>query len=202
LGVKSAPRYTIAELRAAIDQTKKALLAWQHGHSTATEEAKKQLARGLNQAFAQLSETTTFADASDPQQLEQSRLMLVALLAKAAADQEVLKLIAAGGAASWKATAASRSGGGIAVVGSVQSIQNRGQLFETRLAPESGPTEITVVSVIDPRGHFQVGSRLLVLGAIVEEPQKTFVGYAGDEPRVIFGGFPYVLPVPRGGRQL
>jgi hypothetical protein len=83
---------------------------------------------------------------------------------------------------------------GIFLFGTVKRIQARGQLFETEveLAARQERT-VTVVSRVDPRRSFGSGDRILLLGAVVEQPEQNLLGYEGSESMVVMGGFPVVL---------
>ena len=56
---------------------------------------------------------------------------------------------------------------------------------------------LTVVSRVKPGSFYQAGARVLMLGAIVEQPATRLAGYQGGETRVIMGGYPIVLPSDR-----
>ena len=91
---------------------------------------------------------------------------------------------------------ADRTNEGALLFGTVKQIRYRGLLYETTidLAARGDDRTVMVVSTRDPKTAFSLKSRVLILGAIVSNPQANMVGYQGDEPTVVVAGFPVPLP--------
>ncbi len=89
-----------------------------------------------------------------------------------------------------------RPNNGVLLFGTVKRINYCGQLFETELelAAQKRQT-VFIISKIDPKPVYSARSRILMLGAIVDDPQSNLAGYEGDLPMVVMGAFPVpILP--------
>jgi hypothetical protein len=181
---------TAAELRAALQSLVLANAAWDASSGTAGP-ARSELADKLFGALAQLGEIITFVDPRGPgvrTHVEAMQRLLMSVAGKPA------KLAALGNrAASWL-DQEQRDTEGIVLFGTVGRVRPRGPFFETELELAARQRRtVTVVSKVDPRGAYEVSDRVLVLGVIVVDPTANLLGYAGDEPLVVMGGFPLTL---------
>jgi hypothetical protein len=81
---------------------------------------------------------------------------------------------------------------GVFLYGRVQSTEQQGPFFETRLQLASpNPLSVHVLTTADPRPHFQTGTSVLVLGAIVDASSSMIGGYTGSAEQVILDGLHY-----------
>jgi hypothetical protein len=194
LGVRNAPRYTAAEVQEAIGEAEKALATWTSATVTADDAKKKEAALALYQALARLAERVTFADPKDAENTIKVRGPVQAMLAAWAEDAAIMTVLADGGGWLDRAPAERRTDG-VVLVGTVKAIMPLGKVFGTRMVlADAKNTEVTVISVVDPKDHFQPTNRLIVLGVLIADPTKAIGGYEGEESRVVFGGLPWQLP--------
>lgn len=89
---------------------------------------------------------------------------------------------------------------GVLLSGTVEEIRPAGKFFETRIAlrdtltKKEGdgftdkPQVVSVLSISDPKGKYEVGAEVFVLGVVVVNPKDNLVGYEGDEPYTIWRG--------------
>ncbi len=86
-----------------------------------------------------------------------------------------------------------RPNNGVALVGTVESSEQVGQLFQTKAKAGSGAdtTEVTIVTADDPQ--LAAGDEVLSLGSIVEQPAEKLLGYEGDDPAVVWSGMTFKL---------
>jgi hypothetical protein len=143
-------------------------------------------------SFAQLGHAVTFADTSSGDVRSYVQTLLNMLTAF---GEQPKKLAMIGNRGAEWLRQADRSNDGALLFGTVKQIRYRGLLYETTvaLAARGDDRTIMVVSTRDPKTAFSVNSRVLILGAIVANPQATMVGYEGDEPQVVVAGFPVPL---------
>ena len=79
---------------------------------------------------------------------------------------------------------------GIMLTGTVQDFSSAGFVHE--MAIETSPLNMTTAKVIcrsDPQQFCRIGDGLIIVGRIVEEPQKNLAGYEGNTKRAVFLGF-------------
>ena len=87
---------------------------------------------------------------------------------------------------------------GVVLIGEVVDMSAADRLFESRIkllpaAGESEGREVVVVSAENPQDSYATGDRLVVLGAIVENPSENLAGYRGQAEQVVLSGFPVKL---------
>ena len=89
-----------------------------------------------------------------------------------------------------------RTTNGVVLAGTVESVDQIGKLFHTKLksGPDAGAKAVTVVSVNDPQ--LEVGNEVMTFGSIVEEPADQLVGYEGGEPAVVWSGMTLKISLP------
>ncbi|MBP88953.1 MAG: hypothetical protein CMJ64_19935 [Planctomycetaceae bacterium] len=75
---------------------------------------------------------------------------------------------------------------GVCIHGTVASVEQHGELFETVV--ESNGWSVPVITRDDPSDTITVGKQVLVLGAIVPTPAARLGGYKGDAKVVILSG--------------
>ena len=195
LGMRQAPSFSSLEIADSLVSVEKAVEDWVGG-SVTDQEDRIQLARRLFEAFYQFAWKATFPDATADKS--------VALRARV---DGVLRMISNGpgnvdlvgtAAASWLA-AENRSTSGILLSGTVQSIDAQGAYYATTLRL-SGKKEraVTIVNPRDPAADaqhsYQVGDKIVLLGAIAVDPPLDIVGYQGSAATVVWGGPRLVVP--------
>lgn len=89
-----------------------------------------------------------------------------------------------------------RTTNGVVLAGTVESVDQIGKLFHTKVqsGPDAGATAVTVVSANDPQ--LEVGNEVMTFGSIVEEPADQLVGYEGSEPAVVWSGMTLKMSPP------
>ncbi len=113
-----------------------------------------------------------------------------ALLVRIARQEALLNLVGRT-AAGW-VDYPSRTSDGIAVAGEVTRITSVGRFWDTELALSSRPEEtIHVINDVppqlDPRLPYDVGSQLVLLGSIIDDPGHELPDYPGSGPVVWHG---------------
>ena len=186
------PPRTSKQLRAAMAAAERANDAWD-ARTAGNVSTENKLTDQLYGAFAQLGDVITFVNPQDQGIRDsvgavQSLLMSLAMRPK--------KLAALGNRAAQWLKQEQRSSDGILLFGTVKKIRMAGQLFamDLELAARQRRT-ISVISRADPKLICSPKDRVLVLGAIIQNPAANLPGYAGKQPFVVMAGFP---PVPIG----
>ncbi len=189
-GVRGAPQYSAEEIHAALEAAVQASVAWDTNEDQ-SETHRKQLNEQFYYAFARLSESVTYPPPNDPETGE-----LVSALSDMLGTfvKEPKKLAMIGNQAAAWLEQSTRPHHGIFIFGTVKRIKTAGTLYETELELAARKKRVlTVVSRVDPRNTFAPGDRILMLGAIVDQPKRNLLGYEGNEPIVVMGGFPVLL---------
>ena len=83
-----------------------------------------------------------------------------------------------------------RNNQGVLLVGTVKRADPRGDLCEIHLQIAGGESPLSALAYDHGRHTetYQVGSKVLVLGAVIDDPATDLVGYTGDAERVIWIG--------------
>jgi hypothetical protein len=163
---------------------------WDLSATTVSKAERRTLAMKFYTRFCELAEHVTYADTSQGG-LEGRQQAIKDLLGGMHSDAGKMALLSAAGK-SWL-NSSSRKNDGIVLVGEVTGIKSEGPLYRTTIKPAGGE-EIDVYSKVDPTDHYLVSDRLIVLGAIVDDPAVNLHGYAGDAAVTVWGGLPIVLP--------
>lgn len=189
-GVQGAPQYTLEQVRGALETALQASISWDADLGS-DDVRRAELTDRFYQAFARLSEAMTYPPPNDPR-IGELATALNDVLETFKKQPEKLAMIG-NQTAEWL-DRSSRSTDGVFLFGTVNKIQRSGQIYETTLELASlEKRTVTLVSRVDPRLTFGPSDRILMLGAIVEQPRRNLVGYDGSESMVVMGGFPVVL---------
>jgi hypothetical protein len=78
---------------------------------------------------------------------------------------------------------------GVLVAAVVQDFRSAGSMFECTVQAGRKLTETPIVCATNPQDFCQVGDDVLVIGRIVEDPQKHIPGYEGEHMRVVLYGY-------------
>ena len=192
LGVKNAPTYSAEQMRKILEEAIQANVAWDFS-ADVTDEAMAAAQEHFYTTFAQLGHAVTFTDTSsgDVRSYVQTLLNMLS-----AFGEQPKKLAMIGNRGAQWLQQQERPNGGAFLFGTVKQIRYRGLLYETTvdLAARSDDRTVTVVSTRDPKTAFPLQSRVLILGAVVNDPSLNMVGYQGDDSQVVVAGFPVPLP--------
>jgi hypothetical protein len=83
---------------------------------------------------------------------------------------------------------------GVLVAAVVQDFHAAGSMFECVTQSGRSLAETAIVCANNPQDFCQPGDELLVVGRVVEDPQKNIPGYEGDRPRVVLYGYSVTVP--------
>ncbi|MDA7977483.1 MAG: Trm112 family protein [Pirellulales bacterium] len=156
------------------------------------------------QALCELAQTVTWVDSSDVTARGSAEALRTLLLqtAQTAEQQSLLNELA--GERLQRAEASSSSmhfenGDGVVLVGQIIEHRQSGPYFLTVLklaSSASSPSaegDRQVVVAARQRAVGLLGESLLVAGAVLKNPQQTLPDFQGQEPLVVWGGFPLVV---------
>jgi len=179
----NAPRLTGAEVNEALEDAQTIVRAW-----NATEDANsRDLLRQTYLALAGLGEAITFAEQGS--QLDEAEVTGV-LKSLTDDDTKLTKLGEAG--EMW--IGSKRGSVGVLLLGTVKGIERQGNLYETKLAVSADGNPVSLYTDADPGDAYQVDSKALVLGAVIENPASNLSGYEGDAESVIWSQLSIVVP--------
>jgi len=190
LGVKRDSYFTPKQVGDALKSANTVNEEWDLSATTISSAERRTLAMKFYTRFCELAEHVTYADVSQGG-LEGRQQAIKDLVGGFHGDAGKMTLLSAAGK-SWL-NSSSRKNDGIVLVGEVTGIKSEGPLYRTSIKPAGGD-EIAVYSKVDPTDHYLVSDRLIVLGAIVEDPAVNLHGYGGDAAVTVWGGLPIVLP--------
>jgi hypothetical protein len=182
----NAPRITAAEMASAAEDAKTVLNAW----TAAPEEDARELIRQGYVALAKLGEALAFReDPAGPG--SQTAAELVKSLAAEDAKLNTLGRVANG----WL-KAVSRDSSGVLLVGVVKEVRQQGGYDVIELTLSGNDQSVPVYRKSQPGETYSRDSKLLVLGAIIEDPGKNLSGYEGEARFVVWEGLTEKLPAP------
>ncbi len=190
VGVRNAPVYDAADLRVAIDDAEVTSITWEVATtSDATNEAE--LRQQLIAACSHLGQIVTFVNpASEDLRVEVERIR--EWMTKIGEKPNLLATV--GNAAAARLAEQERKGNGVLIFGTVKRITPHGLLYETQIEVAArDKSTVSVMSLVDPSEVYQLQSRVLILGSIIDDPNKNLAGYSGDPMLVVMGGFPSVV---------
>jgi hypothetical protein len=139
-----------------------------------------------------LAQVVTFMDREDPQ-LRHWRDAVRSVLFRAGSNQD--KLNALGRMSGYLLEGNQRTGDGVLLAGTVQSVEFDGRHHIWKVVLFGQPNVVTVVGV---RGAaIQQRDRVLIVGSIVDDAPSRLIDYQGQEPTVVFRGYATVIPEAR-----
>lgn len=181
--IRNVPQITPDEVVKRFQAALSGNLAWDTDEASSPSGALK---REFYLSFSKLGEALTFAGRSD-QKVATQIAETSKLLQEIGKQPEKLAVIS-GVANGWIAAGQqARTTNGICLYGVVTAVKPIGELFETSI--ECGGKSIAVVSTEDPSEYFVVDRHALVLGTILDLPQRELGGYEGDKSVVVLDGF-------------
>ncbi len=181
-GVRDAPTFSTEEIRAALTQAQAAESVFFNADTGAAENAQ----RDYYAALTRLAEKITFAD---PQQGELQDLQEQVHAALSQGNvRERAKMLISLGPARLSLSKDSRPDQGVVLFGRIQSVEQQGKLWETRLEmPASGGPNVIPIFASEKPSH-DPGATVIILGAIVDEPSQHIPEYRGSLPSVVWSG--------------
>ncbi len=194
LGVYNAPHFEAADFERSLGAAES---AWDTWHNLAQDEqldpAVRDRVRGeLLAALYDLGETTVYVDPEAPEIPELAK-RATALLEAISEDAKLLAYV--GNQSAQHLAQKQRPRDGVLIYGTVVRIEPHGHLFVTTVKLASRKkAQIGVLSFADPAAYYHKGSRILLLGTVVDQPAMRVAGYNGEAGRIVVGGVPYALP--------
>jgi hypothetical protein len=83
---------------------------------------------------------------------------------------------------------------GVFLAGTVADIREVGALFECVVHAGKSGMPITVLCANNPHDFCKVGEELLVVGRLIDVPQKNLPGYEGQAEKLVYYGYHAVVP--------
>ncbi|MEE3372989.1 MAG: hypothetical protein VX346_26890 [Planctomycetota bacterium] len=143
-------------------------------------------------ALCRLAECVTYID-NDPRTVQIRNQIAAAL--KVYTNQRAFRLLIDQATRQRLSSRDTATGDGLCLRGHVQDIHPHGNLFVTRIALPGRPSRfLSVLSAVDPREFYAVGSDVMLLGSIIERPSRRIQGYRGRLNRVVIGGLVTQVP--------
>jgi hypothetical protein len=190
-GVRNAPQMDSGDLAKALREAVAANEALDMSQDL-DDEQRKQLALDFYRFTARLGEVLAYVNQNDPE--NQEHLFAIhQLLTQFGKQPNKLRQI--GILADWWGKQPEPANSGVVHVGTVTEVAAAGRLIEAKIEVATKPSQtISVVTANNPGELLKTGTKVLFLGAVVQEPSINLGGYEGNSPEVIAGG--YFVPVP------
>jgi hypothetical protein len=154
---------------------------------SASSENTRELLGATYRALAKASESVALAEKPQPDQSPRVEQLMVSL----AEDSQRLAMLGRAGALWLKS--GKRDSAGVMLVGAIQKISQRGELYELQLELNADEPPALVYTDQDPRDMCRVKDRLCVSGVLVDDPQQRVRGYEGNAATVVWGQVIHVL---------
>jgi hypothetical protein len=179
VGPKNPPKYTATEVDKVIGELKQLRAAYLDAPSDDTKA--KGSARGpYYRKLFELGEVVTFAADAGP-----TAGAAAEFLTELGDDENNLKEIGDMSMRWWNAPAAKRNNNGILIAGSVEQIAKSGDMFRIQVATGSDKT----VNVYAPtKPDLSEGSKVLVLGSIIDNPKEILQNFTDEDAPVVWHG--------------
>ena len=171
-GLSDAPAVTAEAFAVAVERAERdwAVVAELEKTSGITPEVRSRALEQCYASLARLGKATVLVD-GPPAALEPAAERAAHLLKQIAADIDHLPCVL--------------------LFGTAGKTRKVGTYFATPVTVASKtPATVELISVDDPADIFAPGSRILVLGVLIADPQTRLVGYQGQAQRVVLGGLP------------
>ena len=188
-GLLNVPSLTVEDFDLSFRKARAALTELQSDKKNRTYQKK------LYQSLAELGRTATYLDRSADGAAE--RLASTEnLLREIASDTYRCKIIGAG-ASGW-IRYRQRGTSGIALTCNVKQIVANGTYFQIKAEVFGRSNQfIDFISLTHPKENarfpFDVGSNVILLGTIVDDPQSQIQNYAGSDSVVVWSGIHWVI---------
>lgn len=183
--VRQAPSFTVDDVLTAFATVERMWSALQELDILESPEPATR-SPDFYQALCRLAECVTFID-NDPRTVRIRNQIATAL--EDYGGQQHFRLLIDQAARERLSSRDRATGDGLCLRGHVQDIHAHGNLFVTRIALPGRPSRfLSVLSAVDPRKFYLVGSDVMLLGSIIDRPSRRILGYRGRLNRVIIGG--------------
>ncbi|NLF72241.1 MAG: hypothetical protein GX575_24670 [Candidatus Anammoximicrobium sp.] len=182
----NAPQKTAADLASAAEEAQTVVDAWR----SASEGESRERIKQSYVALAKLGETLAYCPKRGGAELD-AAVGLVQSLKAEDAKLNTLGIVAGG----WL-KASGRDNNGVLLVGVVKQVRQQGGYNVLDVALAGSEQTVAVYGQAESGEAPALDDRLLVLGAIVQEPGANLAGYEGDAPFVIWQGLWEKLPAP------
>ncbi|HTN75026.1 MAG TPA: hypothetical protein VL096_07255 [Pirellulaceae bacterium] len=187
VAVRFAPVVLGDEWLQAAATVQEAFTPFQEALAGDDAELKKSQGRELYQKLALFAASETYKQVDPTSENLDAGTKVIEGIEKRPA---VLQLISRAGPA-WflSVPAADRGTEGIMLVGKVASIAKQNNLHEVKVVLEDKANSpvVLVESVMAENVPYAADDRILITGAILEEPAEKIEGYPGTEKRIVFG---------------
>jgi hypothetical protein len=193
--ISDAPLFGATILRPMLSQTRMENKEWDAQPADLEVAERRRLDEGFYTTLAQLGLGITFSDETDSK-ARAIRDEIGELLATFGDNEKKLRLIAEHGQFKYSFP---RDGlRGIALYGTITSIDKNDPYFETTLVVEGkdASTDVVVISRVNPVPPLKAGQQVLILGAAILNPSENINGYQGDAEQLVIGGYPVVIKQP------
>jgi hypothetical protein len=153
-------------------------------------EVRQQLFTEMYLAAAETGRIVTYLSTSDSDLIEHVNTLQTFLTALASTPGKVSALKSL----TDLQAPARKHDEGVLVAGSVQDFKASGSMFELTTLAGKKRTETPVICANNPQDFCAPGDELLIVGRVVENPQKHIPGYEGDHARVVLYGYSVMAP--------
>ena len=134
-----------------------------------------------------LADAVTFAQLDlDDAHRDRLRMQVQAALLRIGQDQGKTQIV--GRLAGARLADSQRLSNGIFLAGTVQELAAEGPLFRIRLVLFGVPKPVVVYSSQPPQPSLAPHDRVLILGSIVDSPNRNLAGYSGELTQAVWGG--------------
>jgi len=195
--ISDAPLFGAAILKPMLNQTRQENKEWDARPEDLEPAARRRLDEGFYAILAQMGLGITFSDAMDSEAREIAD-EIGQLITSFRNNEEKLRLIAEHGQFKFSFPRERDGLRGIALYGTITSIDENEPYFETTLViqGEKEATDVVVISRGDPAPQLKPGQQVVILGAAILNPSQNINGYQGDAEQLVIGGYPVVLKQP------
>ena len=193
--ITDAPLFGATILKPMLNQIRMENKEWDAQPADLEVAERRQLDEGFYTTLAQMGLGITFSDETDPK-ARAIRDEIGELLATFGDNEKKLRLIAEHGQFKYSFP---RDGlRGIALYGTITSIDRNDPYFETMLVVEGkeASTDVVVISRVNPAPSLKAGQQVLILGAVILNPSENINSYQGDAEQLVIGGYPVVIKQP------
>ena len=134
-----------------------------------------------------LADAVTFAQLDlDDAHRDRLRMQVQAALLRIGQDQGKTQIV--GRLAGARLADSQRLSNGIFLAGTVQELAAEGPLFRIQLVLFGIPKSVVVYSSQPPQPSLAPHDRVLILGSIVDSPNRNLAGYSGELTQAVWGG--------------
>ena len=176
----AAEARTVADLNAALEVVRQASQSWRDV-ATGEKDQRRKAAETLYLSLARLGEVANHVD-DDDAALPDALGEIGRHVAELSADVPTGRIIEVLCAAALDN--AERQTPGIAVLGTVQATEQQGTYYVTEVVlATKEPRTVRVLSAVEP--EYEAGSKVLILGLVVDTSAQPLDGFSGEAGQVV-----------------